>query len=198
LRRTLFNVVAKLLLTASVLLCLLWIRSYSSASTVQRTSYSFDTPTSARRVILEAASMSGHLVVERSETSINGFEETRAAARDEEAMGRWSVHGQYDFLRRYPDAAKSPANRLGFYHMTDPGGPGTLNRYVIPTWLVAVVLFPVTAWMVLRERRSRVRENRARAGLCPQCGYDLRASAGRCPECGTPGTAAPTPSATAL
>ena len=132
--------IAKLLLAASVLLCALWIRSYSSATTVQRTSYTVDAPTSARRVIWEAASMSGHLVVERSEMPIVGVEATKWAARDADAAGAWSIHGQYDFLRSYPDAAKSTANRFGFYHMTDPGGAGTLNRYVIPTWLVAAVL----------------------------------------------------------
>lgn len=40
------------------------------------------------------------------------------------------------------------------------------------------------AVIVLPFRRQWDREQRAEAGLCQQCGYDLRASAGRCPECG--------------
>jgi hypothetical protein len=54
----------------------------------------------------------------------------------------------------------------------------------LPAWSVAVMsaALPV-AWKV-RRRRGAARKARIRAGLCLECGYDLRASPGRCPECG--------------
>ena len=51
----------------------------------------------------------------------------------------------------------------------------------LPYWFVAgaAMLLPL-AW--LRElRRAR---QRARAGLCPGCGYDMRITPDQCPECG--------------
>ncbi len=67
-----------------------------------------------------------------------------------------------------------------------------------PGFFIAFPYWPVTVlslagallciWSQVRCRR------RARRGLCPRCGYDLRASPERCPECGTrviPATAAP-------
>lgn len=57
-----------------------------------------------------------------------------------------------------------------------------------PQWLAGVLfLIAVAASVALRvvqARRWWRRRKRQIAGLCPECGYDLRATPGRCPECG--------------
>jgi len=50
-----------------------------------------------------------------------------------------------------------------------------------PHWAVAAVFGVLPMIVVIRRR---IRTLKARAGLCPACGYDLRATPDRCPECG--------------
>jgi hypothetical protein len=50
-----------------------------------------------------------------------------------------------------------------------------------PAWMLSAALMMPLAWRGWQRRR---RNNRARAGRCPDCGYDLRATPARCPECG--------------
>lgn len=66
-----------------------------------------------------------------------------------------------------------------------PNIPMTYWDVIVPLWLPAAfaAVLPVYALTIARTRR--LREKRARAGLCVRCGYDLRATPGRCPECGT-------------
>jgi hypothetical protein len=51
---------------------------------------------------------------------------------------------------------------------------------IIPYWFLAAL----TLAAPLQWARRRHAARRARVGLCPRCGYDLRATPGRCPECG--------------
>ena len=61
-------------------------------------------------------------------------------------------------------------------------GEGIVNPYVrCPHWALALAAALPAPLLVSRWRQRR----RARVGLCPACGYDLRASPERCPECGT-------------
>ncbi|MFI5378192.1 MAG: hypothetical protein ACHRHE_02695 [Tepidisphaerales bacterium] len=72
----------------------------------------------------------------------------------------------------------------------NPGEKGPFARadalYAVPYWLVASLmgLLPAARGLI-SICRTRQREQRARSGLCPNCGYDLRATPDRCPECGT-------------
>ena len=59
-----------------------------------------------------------------------------------------------------------------------------LSEIRVPIWVVVVALAVLPTVAAVRWLRDR---QRARAGLCPVCGYDLRATPGRCPECGADG-----------
>jgi hypothetical protein len=55
----------------------------------------------------------------------------------------------------------------------------------LPDWSLVSAFALLPAIVTFRQVRAvRRRRRRARLGLCPACGYDLRASPGRCPECG--------------
>jgi uncharacterized membrane protein YccC len=51
--------------------------------------------------------------------------------------------------------------------------------------VLAAVLVGVMLVEMLHPRR-RIRAEREVAGMCVECGYDLRESVERCPECGVP------------
>jgi hypothetical protein len=57
---------------------------------------------------------------------------------------------------------------------------------LIPYWLLLAMFALPPAWWLWRRPVRRAR--RARSGLCPSCGYDLRATPDRCPECGGAGS----------
>ena len=67
------------------------------------------------------------------------------------------------------------------------GVPRSDRRYywlILPCWMAAILFAVLPAqrtWAMVRHRRVA---RRAKAGLCPACGYDLRATPDRCPECG--------------
>jgi hypothetical protein len=70
-------------------------------------------------------------------------------------------------------------------NLTSPPLERLYREVVLPYWALAASLAIAPAAWWLRRRAGR-RHDRVAAGLCPECGYDLRASPDRCPECGTP------------
>jgi hypothetical protein len=62
------------------------------------------------------------------------------------------------------------------------GSPVQYRVLTMPFAYVAMLAALLPAVWLSRRWASR---RRGRAGLCAQCGYDLRATPDRCPECGT-------------
>ena len=83
---------------------------------------------------------------------------------------------------------------LGVYNRVGGGTDEATVRYVAaPYWAVALLTAAAPALRVRQAHRRRRDRARARHGLCPGCGYDLRATHDRCPECGTMAAAPPAP-----
>jgi hypothetical protein len=78
---------------------------------------------------------------------------------DEGAVGGWP---------------QPPGAALQFYHQMTTRIP----------LVYFALLFAISPAIWLRGRRARLRSRRRCAGLCPNCGFDLRATPARCPECG--------------
>jgi len=62
--------------------------------------------------------------------------------------------------------------------------PGERGGVQVALWLPTMVAAMITLFSALLSRRAARPLRRARAGMCSNCGYDLRGSPGRCPECG--------------
>jgi hypothetical protein len=184
-RRILLNTVAVLSLAVCVAVCVLWVHSeYRMLSVVRRV-----LPPGGLHRTWGAESAHGTLALTFS---------TRGPRRSDLAdVFRW-IRRAGDVAAEWSwrsDPLQEPA---GYAPPTTTPGRGAVRwqrttgrqywrdydqrRLWIRYWMLAVLAgaWPTTALLV-----RHVHSRRARAGLCPACGYDLRATPDRCPECGT-------------
>ena len=119
----------------------------------------------------------------------------------------WEVRGVTHRLRSSFDAWNAPGDPVPLHglrsdgwqrsyfgvhlkgHREEYGDWNIVNRdrictLLVPLWAIAAPLAILPALWLLRARPA-LRRRRLKAGLCLQCGYDVRASPERCPECGS-------------
>jgi hypothetical protein len=118
----------------------------------------------------------------RTTFSVTGFRSVDPFALSEDEFRTWLSPEHYHALRYLGFRFEYGRRGWTLY------GYGELQR----AWGQCVIGVPpplaIAAFLVYPALRAR-RELRGRskvAGLCPNCGYDLRASPIRCPECGEP------------
>jgi hypothetical protein len=194
----LLTLLAAASLMLCVVLCALWVRShwvYAQYDTYRRTS--------------SVVERRGNGLVARHTwqhaTAASGGMQLRVMSSEEPAWPAatprpWFTHAEWAnaAAMQYPVTSNTPLGLKANFHragvqlvVADYNGPDQLARTVnyrelsvtTPFWLLVLLsLIPPALWLAARRRRQRLA---IAAGMCPQCGYDLRASPDRCPECGT-------------
>jgi hypothetical protein len=168
-----FVIVSAVLCAAA---CGFWVRSHMVRD------YAFmwtPWPASAsgqRTIRIDADSGGGQLEVSWKVSS--AAEREQVAQRND--LARRSVYHQ-TFPEVPPMYARSlpPTawNALGFKQFSGP----THSSMAVPYWSLVLLTAPAPLARALTIARRR---RRIKAGLCAECGYDLRATPDRCPECG--------------
>jgi hypothetical protein len=198
-KRRLLHLLTGLSLLLGVVVCVLWVRSYSTedeifwgSATVRPGLYAnsawgvesayggisigtgWGQSSGAPDVVAQSARRARDRVGVQIPT---GFKWTRSKAYGNPHRGKTTLGFLWE--RAYSDNS-----------LTVEGKPirfQTLMRtLVLPYWFLVVLSVPPAVPLGLRLWRWHRRQGRRRTGLCPACGYDLRASPERCPECGTP------------
>ena len=162
-RRHLLNLLTALSLLLCVAVCALWARSYRT-----RDSLLFGHRPDRRHSVI---SMYGRLTFQRLDRARGGFA---------------SPPGYYAELaqRGYEHRGLRDRSVLGFAAYDSTAGTDTYRAFAVPHWAAALAALLPPACRAAGAARRR---GRGLAGLCPDCGYDLRATPGRCPECGRAG-----------
>ena len=162
LARHLFTFCSAVSLLLCVAVCLLWAATYLSGR-----AYTHRSVLDPRPGVWQVSSFGGWVTlrVPRATT----YEQNRASTN-------WQRDNLF-FATGDVGPAPPPAREAGVFIR--------LRWWAVPHALLAGVFATLGIPAMVAAMRSRGRRRRARVGLCPSCGYDLRASPRRCPECGT-------------
>jgi hypothetical protein len=193
-RRRVFTVSAVILLGAWLAALSLWLRSYWVESRTIREYRHFDgVRLLERRDILTSRRGRIHVSLDFKETELHKHLAERALEKDPAIVGAGRTDWDLEEIR--PPVKWGFSGRWGVSRHTGEKSYNSVNgpyrshwSQTVFSWGIVLAVLGVTplCWLA-GVRRELWRRKRVRAGLCVQCGYDLRATSGRCPECGKPG-----------
>ena len=182
LRRWAFNGLAAVSALLLVVVCVLWVRSYSVSDTVRHGSVNGGTSISSVTWVA--------LFSRRGVAGMDWGGLFPVLSQQESAKWRsWD--------RKHPIAGwrwqrwrAKPANErstLGFiFFRENEPNPAVCDTIVgVPYWFLAFALVATLALLLRKRLVGFRRQTRRNDKHCPKCGYDLRATLDRCPECGT-------------
>jgi hypothetical protein len=186
LARHAFTLLSALSLLLCVAVCGLWVRSYFACDWV---TVHWQDPARFEATGGGVAALRGVLIVHYGHNAGgfgDGSDPGPVYRFDSQPVGRQGM---------FPPRVPPGETLAGFgwrrrpIGLRTPRGSPAHPEYVetraqVPAWAMALLLAVLPLVEALRLIGTR---RRARIGLCPGCGYDLRAHAagGRCPECGT-------------
>jgi hypothetical protein len=182
----LFNILSAVSLLLCVATVVLWVASYREGWSWIKAHWN------TSKCIVNGFELtdtpSGHLTLTRREQSF--------VYRDDFDVRR-DTEGGFEFIRVQPDydaIAELNVTTVGFSrggfrwgHTPRESFWGDMRNRAfderwwlsIPMWSIAILFAALPAAQIARHLPRR-----KRAGLCANCGYDLRATPDRCPECG--------------
>jgi hypothetical protein len=187
--RTLRFAISAISLLLALLIAIFWIRGYFVTDDFQRTA-SHDLPTELRwnqyHILLGKGGIGMCRVAWSAPVGSTPRWGDSPFVRDSPLTHQRLAAAYPQFV--FPPTL--PQMRLGFnFEQINIGSSiyparGRYNGMILPLWPLMVFFLVLTIpETLLRYRLYR----RRKAGLCRNCGYDLRASPGVCPECGKAG-----------
>ena len=187
----------RILIGLSAVLCLAslsdWIKSYWEMDVLERTHYSLAQGQMTERyvqIISSRGTITMLVISGRSQLRDNpkaipdqyrvknseGWQRSRVIWFSESAREYFVRQGGRDYLGcGYTTRTWQTSSSPNLY---------VSRRFLLPTALPAVLFAIAPVCFSLRLLRSRRRRLRLFAGLCQNCGYDMRSTPDRCPECG--------------
>ena len=172
--RAMCGLARRLFTVLCVATVVLWARSYWRADILVRDEGKW-------AVVALSAQGRLHLIVQRLYEDAPSHRREPPPTDSTWKLSSVPAHVAAEWLEWHEDVADEKTDLLIVRVIAARYPLGERRAWMVRYWVPCVLLG--LAPLVVTAKRLR-RRRRARSGLCPWCGYDLRATPGRCPECG--------------